>query len=203
MAKKKKEIIDAEIKEEKENTEEQQETKNENRNYNNNNRPQINITTMFIKGVLGLILLLLPEGSNKFIGYIVGGAFLLAGILSVLKYYKEETHKGSMELISGILYAILGLIVVLNPLTIMKLVMIILGVYLIVNGALKMVGGYYLKNTSSKNWKSLFIIGAIIVIFGVIIIIDPFSGIAITQIAGAFLLVSFLFDIIDEYILNK
>ena len=40
-------------------------------------------------------------------------------------------------------------------------------------------------------------------ILGVILIFSPFSGDAITKVTGAFLLVVAVFDLIDNYILQK
>lgn len=191
--KKKEEIIEVEVIEKDEPKEEVKNKKNE-----TNNMP---IT--IIMGVIGLILVLLPEESNKLIGYIVGGALLAAGIISVMKYFKEESHLSSLGLISGILYVILGLIIVLNPLSIMKLATMILGVYLIVNGALKMHAAYLVKSVTDGAWQSPFIAGVVIIIFGIVLILDPFSGLAITKIAGAFLLIVAIYDIINQYILNK
>lgn len=191
--KKKEEIIEVEVIEKDEPKEE-----GKNRKTEANNMP---IT--IIMGVIGLVLVLLPEESNKLIGYIVGGALLAAGIISMMKYFKEEKHLSSLGLISGILYVILGLIIVLNPLSIMKLATMILGVYLIVNGALKMHAAYLVKSLTNEVWQSPFIAGVVIIIFGIVLILDPFSGLAITKIAGAFLLIVAVYDIINQYILNK
>lgn len=189
---KKKEIIEAEVEEKAIETE-----------TNNKKKMDINISTTLIMGVIGLILVLLPEESNKLIGYIIGGAFLIAGAVSIIKYFKDQIKPSSLSLVSGILYALLGLIIVLNPLSIMKLVTIIFGIYLIVNGALKVHSAYAFKDTPTNTWKNLLISGVIIDIFGLILIINPFSGLIITKVAGAFLLIVAIYDIINQYIINK
>lgn len=168
----------------------------------NKNESKMFATTSLIMGIVGIILLFLPEESNKLIGYIIGGALLLAGAITIIKYLKDEIKLSSINLVSGILYAILGLIIVLNPLSIMKLATIIFGIYLIVNGALKAHAGYVIKDTKGNTWKSLLISGVIIVIFGLVLIINPFSGLIITKVAGAFLLIVAIYDIINQ-IINK
>lgn len=189
---KKKEIIEAKVKEEKE------EKVDDDAREKNNNTSNISMTNTIIMGVIGIILLLLPRGANSIIGYIVGGALILVGSLSIIKYMKENIHPNKMSLISGLLYAILGLIIILNPLSIMKLITIILGVYLIVNGSLKLHSGYLLKDIEPKSFKSLLIAGTIIVILGIFLIIDPFSGLFITQLAGGFLIIVAIFDFINK-----
>ncbi len=192
--KKKEEIIEVEVIEK---DSEERQDKNEFKKQNNN------LMMTCVMGVVGLVLLLLPEELNKMIGYIIGGALLAAGIISVVKYIKEQNHVSSIGLISGILYAILGLIIVLNPLSIMRLAMMVLGVYLIVNGALKMHAGYLVKKVTDGLWQGSFIAGVIVVIFGIVLILNPFSGLVITKLAGAFLLIVAIYDIINQYIINK
>lgn len=151
-----------------------------------------------IMGLIGLILLFLPEESNKFIGLIIGGSLLLVGAIIIIKYLKSEIKSSSLNFISGILYAVLGLIIIIYPLSIMRLATIVLGVYLIVNGALKVHSGYLMRDNETSNWQSLLIAGTIIVCLGIILVINPFSGLFITKIAGAFLLIVSIYDLITN-----
>lgn len=162
-----------------------------------------NMTPTIILGIVGLILLFLPEEFNKIIGYIVGSALLLAGAITIIKYFRENIKPSSLNLVSGILYAMLGIIVIVYPLSIMNLATLIFGVYLIVNGTLKLHNGYVSKNIDNTKWQSTMIAGGIIIIFGLILIINPFSGLIITKIAGAFLAIVAIFDLINEYILKN
>ena len=47
------------------------------------------------------------------------------------------------------------------------------------------------------------VIGILTTILGIVLIFSPFSGDAITKITGAFLVVVAIFDLIDNYILQK
>lgn len=186
----KKEIIEVEVKE-KDSKENLQKDKHE------------FSTASLIMALIGVILLFLPEATNKVIGYIIGGAFFTAGAITIVKYFKSEIKLSTMNLASGILYALLGLIIILNPLSIMKLATIIFGIYLIVNGVLKIYNAYMTHDITSSYWKGMLISGTIITIFGLILIINPFSGLMITKVAGAFLLIVSIFDIINSCIVKK
>ena len=189
MAKKKKETID-----EVEVVEVKEKVINENKN---------NFISTIIMGLVGLILIFLPETSNKFIGYIIGGALLVMGIIFIIKKWKDDKNASTMNLISGILYCILGLLVLIYPLSIMKLLTLVLGVYLIVNGTLKVHSSLLCRSFMTNKWISLLIAGVVIIIFGIVLIINPFSGLVITKVAGVFLLVSAVFDIINALYLKK
>ena len=45
--------------------------------------------------------------------------------------------------------------------------------------------------------------GIITVVLGLLLIFNPFAGITITKLAGAFLVVVAVFDLIDTYIIQK
>jgi len=77
---KKKEIIEAKVKDEKEEKVEPEPRENN----------HISMTNTIIMGVIGIILLLLPRGANSIIGYIVGGALILVGSLSIIKYLVKQ-----------------------------------------------------------------------------------------------------------------
>lgn len=162
-----------------------------------------NMSTILIMGVIGLVLLLLPEETNTIIGYIIGGALLAACGITITNYNKSENKKSQVSLIGGILYGLFGVIIILKPLSVMKLATAIFGIYLIVNGALKVHSAWFIKNNSETTWRGLFVVGTIITVFGVILIINPFSGLIITKIAGAFLLISAIVDIVTQFVLNK
>ena len=64
--------------------------------------------------IIGAILFFIPDGINSIIGYVIGGSFLLAGLLTVLKYFKPNVKASIINLVSGILYFAVGIIIILN-----------------------------------------------------------------------------------------
>ena len=94
-----------------------------------------NLSKTLILGLIGLILLLIPASFNKFIGLIVGFSLLLIGIIQIIKYVKNKDSFSNIDLISGILYSALGIIIILNPHAVMELVTVCLGIYLIINSS--------------------------------------------------------------------
>lgn len=181
MAKKKEEKVVLEKKDEKENNKD--------------------ITKTLILALVGLVLVLIPNTLNKLIGIIVGIVLIALGAIAIYKYVKKE-NTGGIDLAVGILYAVLGIIVMVYPHSVVKLVAICLGVYLLIAGLMKVKTSIDLKDTNSK-WIGTLIIGLLILVLGLLLIFDPFAGVTITKLAGVFLLVFAVIDIIDIYIIQK
>ncbi len=160
-----------------------------------------NLTKTLILALVGLVLLLIPETLNKIIGIVVGAALLLVGLAAIYRYVQNE-EGNSLNLISGILYSVLGVIIMVYPYSVLRLVSICLGVYLLVTGLIKLKLAISLKDTTDK-WIGTLIVAIIILVLGLLLIFNPFSGIAITKLAGAFLVAVALFDVIDTYIIQK
>lgn len=161
-----------------------------------------NLSKTLILGLVGLVLLLIPGTLNKIIGILIGAALLIVGVLAIIKYTKEKEEGSNLNLVSGILYSVLGVIIIIYPYSIINLVTICLGVYLVINGLLKLKLSFNLKNVTDK-WIGTLIMSIITVILGILLIFNPFAGITITKLAGAFLVVVAIFDLIDTYIIEK
>lgn len=161
-----------------------------------------NLSKTLILGLVGLVLLLIPGTLNKLIGILIGVALLVVGVIAILKYIKDKENSGSLSLVSGILYAVLGGIIIIYPYSIINLVTICLGVYMIINGLLKLKLAFMLKNITDK-WIGTLIMGIITIILGLLLVFNPFAGITITKLAGGFLVVVAIFDLIDTYVIQK
>lgn len=162
-----------------------------------------NLSKTLILGLIGLILLLIPASFNKFIGLIVGFSLLLIGIIQIIKYVKNKDSFSNIDLISGILYSALGIIIILNPHAVMELVTVCLGIYLIINGLIKVKLAITLKQLTNR-WIGTLVMAIVTIILGFLLIFNPFgSVVAITQLMGAFLVIVTLFDLIDSYIIQK
>ena len=161
------------------------------------------LSKTLILALIGLVLLLLPETLNNIIGFVVGGCLLIFGIIGIIKYIKTKEYKFTSSLVSGILYSALGIVVFINPASVISLVTICLGVYLVINGILKTVFSFNLKRITTR-WIGALVMGILTVILGLLLVINPFgSAVAITKLAGAFLVVVAIFDLVDRYIIMK
>lgn len=158
------------------------------------------LTNTLILGLVGLILLLIPDTLNKLLGIVVGLGFLILGIYSIYQYLQQKLFTSNM--ISGILYSILGLIVLLYPGSVIRAVAIGIGFALIVIGLSKLRQALILKNLNTK-WIGTLVVSILILILGFLLVFNPFSGVAITKLAGAFLLIVAIFNVVDNCVFQK
>ena len=158
------------------------------------------LTNTLILGLVGLILLLIPDTLNKLLGIVVGLGLLILGIYLIYQYLQQKLFTSNM--ISGILYSILGLIVLLYPGSVIRAVAIGIGFALIVIGLSKLRQALILKNVNTK-WIGTLVVSILILILGFLLVFNPFSGVAITKLAGAFLLIVAIFNVVDNCVFQK
>ena len=175
------------------------EKKNANNNYNDYKKNELTRTLIF--GLVGLVLVLMPGTLNKILGILVGVVLLVIGIAGIYQYLQNKIGT-STSLVSGIFYSILGSIILLYPGSVVRAIAIGIGISLTMSGLAKVKWAFTLKGLDNT-WIGTLVIGILITILGVILIFSPFSGDAITKVTGAFLLVVAVFDLIDNYILQK
>ena len=172
-----------------------------NSNKKNINYSKEELTRTLIMGLVGLILVLMPDTLNKILGIFVGVVLLVMGLINIYNYIQSKVGFTS-SLVSGILYTLLGIIILISPGSVVRSIAIGIGIVLAITGLSKVKMSFTLKSINT-NWIGTLIIGIIITILGMILIFNPFSGDAITKFAGAFLVVVAIFDLIDNYILQK
>jgi len=162
------------------------------------------LLTALLTIIMGIVLLLLPNATNKVVGIIVGIIFLIEGINSVYKYFHREGAKlYNLNLIFGVLYALLGVVIILYPFTVVEFVTVCLGIYMIINGASKVNYALWLKRGNEESWLITLATGIIIAIVGILVIFNPFASLTLTKLAGAFLIITGILDFMDTILFRN
>lgn len=159
------------------------------------------LSNTIIIGLIGLVLLLIPNTLNKIIGVIIGFLLLLTGIINIYNYLKMQVRYSAV-VISGILYSLLGMIILLTPASVIRAVAIGIGISLLIMGFMKIRNALIIKNMNNL-WLGTLIMGIVIIILGLLLVFNPFSGIALTKLGGIFLSLVAIFNLIDMYIIQK
>ena len=156
------------------------------------------IITSIITIIVGTILLFLPDLTNKVVGIITGVIFVLFGLTSVYKYLKRDGAKiYTLNLVFSILYLVLGVVIIIFPFSVIEFVTVCLGLFLIINGATKINYGLWLKRGSCSAWLITLIAGSFLGVLGIMMIFNPFTSYALTQIVGASLIMSGVINLSD------
>lgn len=162
------------------------------------------IGTALITIITGIVLLLVPELSGKVLGIIVGIIFLIEGINSIYKYFHREGAKlYNLNLVFGVTYAVLGVVIILVPSSVVEFITICLGIYMIVNGASKVNYALWLKRGNEDSWLITLATGILVAIVGVLVIFNPFASLTLTKLAGAFLIITGILDFMDTILFKN
>ncbi len=160
--------------------------------------------TSILAIIVGLVLIFLPTVSNKVVGIIVGVIILVFGINAIYKYFHRDGAKlYSLNIVFGVLYSILGVVIILYPYSVMEFVTVCLGIFIIINGATKVNYGIWLKKGSEDSWLVTLVTGIFLVVLGIMVVFNPFSSFTLTQLSGAFLIIVGILNVSDTILFKK
>lgn len=162
------------------------------------------LITAILSIIVGLVLIFLPAVSNKVVGIIIGVIILAYGITAVYKYFHRDGAKiYTLNIVFGVLYSILGVIIILYPYSVMSFVTVCLGLFVIINGATKINYGIWLKRGNEDSWLVTLVTGIFLVVLGIMLVFNPFSALTLTQISGAFLIIVGILNVSDTILFKK
>lgn len=162
------------------------------------------LLTSILAILVGLTLIFLPSVSNKIVGIIMGVVILIFGINAVYKYFHRDGAKiYSLNIVFGVLYSILGVVIILYPFSVMEFVTVCLGIFIIINGATKINYGIWLKKGNEDSWLVTLVTGIFLVIIGIMLVFNPFASLTLTQLCGAFLIIVGILNVSDTILFKK
>lgn len=162
------------------------------------------LLTAILAILVGLTLIFLPSVSNKIVGIIMGVVILIFGINAVYKYIHRDGAKiYSLNIVFGVLYSILGVVIILYPFSVMEFVTVCLGIFVIINGATKINYGVWLKKGNEDSWLVTLVTGIFLVIIGIMLVFNPFASLTLTQLCGAFLIIVGILNVSDTVLFKK
>lgn len=156
--------------------------------------------------VLGLLLIFEAEATIKSISYIIGGILIAIGTLGIINFLRKNSSKvnGNLDIVYGTVCIILGIIIITNPEAIGSILPIVMGITIIINSAAKLQYAIDLKSNKNDAWKSTMIVSIISVIFGVVLLFNPFKGaVLITKIIGIIIFLYAILDIISTLCIKR
>ena len=157
------------------------------------------LTIVFL--LVGGILIVKPDISFNIISYLIGASLIVSGI-----YLFIIDSKTNNIFINVFLYAILltliGILIILNPVTLKVILPIFLGLWFLISGIFKIRLDIYMKD--EPYFILSLITNIITVICGVILLINPIESVsAITISLGIIIVVSSISSLIDIIIFKK
>ena len=105
-----------------------------------------------ILAVVGLLLVFQSEFTILAIAYVIGGILIALGTLTLIKYIKDIDNplRNELNIVYGIVTAILGVIVIKNPEALAGLIPLVIGVIIVINSAAKLEYSLELKKDDNN-----------------------------------------------------
>lgn len=137
--------------------------------------------------LVGLIFLVYPDVSVTLIGIIFGLLITILGGVLIYTYLKRrEIPLFRFNLIYGILGVILGILTIISPFTFTQVITIFIGIWILYMAVIKIDFAIRLKLLEERSWVFLLMSALLEIFMSILIFINPFSNLIITEIAGAY-----------------
>ena len=154
--------------------------------------------------VIGLLLFFKPGDTLKTISYVIGGLILVFGIFGVARFSKSDKKGLNFDLIYGILSLLAGLIIICNPEALASIIPIILGIWIVINSAIKIQYSFYMKSDTSKKWIATLTMSSITLICGIVLLFNPFKAASyVAQAVGLFIIVYAVIDLVESFMMKN
>lgn len=157
-----------------------------------------------VYAILGLIIFIKSEIANSVVGTLIGIFFIIAGLIEIYTFVdKSKIRIFKSNLVIGILKVLLGIFIILDPLTLIDILNISLGIGVLVEGISKFILYLNLKSIKEESNK-IFLVSTLLLIFmGILIIVNPFRSLVITKTIGIFIILYNIVNLNDLVLLKR
>lgn len=156
-----------------------------------------NLLTSLLYIIIGIVLLIFPETTARTLGYLVGGVAILAGAVSIICYLLRDAHQNYFrnDFVYGLAGIALGCFIFYKVDLIISLIPFILGLLVVISGCSKLQDVIDMKRMGYGNWVFMLILAVINVIFGIVLMCNPFdTAVVLFRLIGAGLVFSGVSD---------
>lgn len=147
--------------------------------------------------LMGLLLIIVPDFSAQLVGILCGVLLVAFGIVRLVGYFSKDLYRLAFQydLTSGILLILLGIIMLCNPSSLMTVVCVVLGFFILTDGLFKIQIALDAKRFGLSKWFLILALAVLTAILGGILMFRPGQG-------TRALMVMFGISLLSEGILN-
>lgn len=155
--------------------------------------------------ILGLFIIIFPQTSLSLFSYCVAVMGIILGIyLVILDITSKDRFLTIDTMFQRILLLVLGIILLIYPDTISKLIPIVLGIWFILSGVNKIRISTLLRGIDNSSFIITLLSAILSVVCGFIFIVNPLtSSSVITIISGLTIIVYAMSNMVDTIIFKK
>ncbi len=157
------------------------------------------IITSVVTAIIGVSIIRNPGALMNVVAYILGIVFIGFGIVKLISYFvaKGTYDFYNYEMVFGILAIIMGIVTIAYRETIATIFRIVIGIWILYSGLMRLGLVSKLKSLGIKEWKTALVIAILILLSGVYVI---FNGASIGVAIGIAILIYSVMDIIEGVI---
>lgn len=146
--------------------------------------------------ILGIILMLFPNGSMNLVCTLIGWGVLIYGVVNLARAVKlGET---GVAIGMGVVEILVGIFLIANPGFLASIIPWIIGLVMVVNGIINLSNASRNRDVLGSRYLPSFIGGIIMVIFGVIILFNAyFAASVIVRVIGFGLILSAIDNLVS------
>lgn len=160
------------------------------------------VISSIILCITGLIFMIFSETMVNMIGWILGSILCIIGIVQMIGYIRSRTSV--MPLLVSIISLVVGVLLFMHPGWVMSLLSVIIGIYILIEAALKIKVVVEAKKQAAKGWWVLLIVTIIGIAMGILLIVNPFGiSRAFMFVLGLAFLISGVLDLIQAIYTKK
>ena len=155
--------------------------------------------------VLGVGLIVWPKTSNLVLCYFVAAILTAYGLFNILSFFSRERGAGAgIGLVVGVICAAFGIYSFFQPTRISDIISTILGVVILVDGAMSLRRDFELREQGFDKWWIPFVLDVVILLLGVMVIFNPTAFAQfLLQVIGVILIYESLSDLWTIYQLDR
>ena len=148
--------------------------------------------------VLGVVLIMFPSQTQRALSYILAISLIIVGIVNLIQYVKMDAVMvvDRYDLVFGFSGIIGGILIMINVDKFSQLILIVLGFMVTISGILKFQSSVNLLRLKSSSWPLPFALAIFNIVYGVIMLIDPFGLEVLFTLLGIGFIFSGITDII-------
>ncbi len=151
------------------------------------------VLTAIMAIVVGIVFIVTPVSSGAVLCYVAGVMLLALGIYFFVKFFMARLAMPGF-LVYGIMLMLLGIFCLVRPDMVLGVITVVFGIYLVLDGMFKVRDGIQCVRDHIKGGWMLFILAALTIVLGVIVMFGSFDSIMI--MAGVSLIIDGVCDII-------
>ncbi|MGN0114838.1 MAG: HdeD family acid-resistance protein [Acutalibacteraceae bacterium] len=145
------------------------------------------ITYSAVLLALGITMLFIGESQIVLLAKITGGVLLCCGIVKFIAYFTNDAYglAFQFDFALGIFTVIMGLLLLIYPKSVLQIANILIGIFVIVDGAFKLQTAKDAKTFGMKYWWMILIFALITTLAGLFVVFNPLKAtLAITAVCG-------------------